>query len=229
MIDSYLEYSLLERGGPVMWLLLAVSLFGFIVFVERMLFLHRGQIRTEPFLQGIKNLVQKGRLVEALTVCEETPGPVSGVVKAGLLHAREAEPGLRRSIESAALVEIPILERRIGSISAVARIAPLLGLIGTLLSLMAGFVALQNGDNPAYPTFGSLLGTVGEAMLTTIVGLMIAVMAHVAHHFLHGRVRALVHDMEYSGHHLMQFLLNDLTDSEVRPESEEAPTDGKSG
>lgn len=208
MMDVYLEYSLLERGGPVIWLLFAVSLFGFIIFVERLLFVHKGQIRTEPFLDGIKNLLGKGRLVEALTVCEETPGPVPGVVKAALLHAREDEASLRRSIESAALVEIPILERRIGALAAIARIAPLLGLIGTLLALMSGFLALQRGDAAAYPTFGALVGTVGEAFLTTIIGLIIAVMSHIAHHFLSGRVRALVHDMEYAGHHLMQHLLN---------------------
>lgn len=204
-----------------MWLLFAVSLFGFIIFVERLLFLHKGQIRTEPFLEGIKNLLGKGRLVEALTVCEETPGPVPGVVKAALLHAREGESALRRSIESAALVEIPILERRIGALAAIARIAPLLGLIGTLLALMSGFLSLQQGGEPAYPTFGALVGTVGEAFLTTIVGLIIALMAHVAHHFLSGRVRALVHDMEYAGHHLMQHLLNGLPDSASETERED--------
>lgn len=208
MMDLYFESSLLERGGPVLWLLLATSFFGFVIFVERLLFLHKGQIRTEPFLDGIKNLLGKGRVVEALTVCEETPGPVPGVIKAALLHAREDEAGLRRSIESAALVEIPILERRIGAIAAIARIAPLLGLIGTLLALMDGFTAIQHGSSPAYPTFGALVGAVGQALLTTIVGLIIAVMAHVAHHFLSGRVRALVHDMEYACHHLMQHLLN---------------------
>ncbi|MDV7395394.1 hypothetical protein RZS08_28670, partial [Arthrospira platensis SPKY1] len=66
----------LERGGPVLWVLFMVSIFGFIVFAERALFLHRMQVRTQDFLAGIKNLLRKRRLVEALTVCEETPGPV---------------------------------------------------------------------------------------------------------------------------------------------------------
>ena len=70
------DLSLLEKGGPIMWVLLGMSLIGFLVFVERVLFLHRGQIRSSEFVTGIKNIVRKQRLVEALTLCEETPGPV---------------------------------------------------------------------------------------------------------------------------------------------------------
>ena len=72
------DFTLIERGGPVMWVLLAVSLFGFVIFIERTLFLHRGQIRTGQFLEGIRNLVGKGRRLEALTLCEDTPGPIPG-------------------------------------------------------------------------------------------------------------------------------------------------------
>jgi len=111
---DYLQPSLLDKGGPMMWVLLAVSLFGFIIFIERTLFLHRGQIRTGEFLEGIKNLVTKGRRMEALTLCEDMPGPVPGLVKAILLKAGEPEMVIRQAAESAALVEIPILERRIG-------------------------------------------------------------------------------------------------------------------
>lgn len=203
-----------------MWVLLAVSLFGFIVFIERTLFFHRGQIRTEPFIDGIKNLVRKRRLVEALTVCQETPGPVPSVIKAALLHYGEGEDRLRRSIQSAALVELPILERRVGAIAAVARIAPLLGLLGTLIALIQGFSGLHFSANPAYPAFGQLLGAIGEALISTALGLTISLMAHVAHHFLFGRVKALVQDMEYCGFHMMAFLLKDLPEEESAEEEE---------
>jgi biopolymer transport protein ExbB len=201
-----LDFSLIEKGGPVMWGLLAVSLFGFIIFVERTLYLHRGQIRTSQFLDGIRNLVGKGRRLEALTLCEDTPGPIPGVVKAVLLQAGASENRMRTAAEEAALVEIPILERRVGTIAAIARIAPLIGLLGTVLGMLQAFYGVSHSDTPGYPSFGLLLGGLGEALLTTAFGLMIAIMAHLAHHFLHGRVRALVHDMEYAGHDLIQFM-----------------------
>jgi len=202
-----IDISLLELGGPVMWVLVVVSLFGFIVFIERALFLHKGQIRTSAFLDGIKNLVAKRRLAEAITVCEETPGPVVGVIKAALLHHADAEDRMRQAVQAAALVEIPILERRVGTLAAIARIAPLLGLLGTVLAMTTTFLQFRAGGAAAYPDFSGLMAGVGQAMITTLVGLMIAVMAHLAHHFLYGRVRALVHDMEFSGHDVMEFLL----------------------
>ena len=189
-----------------MWVLLAVSLFGFIIFIERTLFLHRGQLRTEQFLEGIRNLVNRGRRLEALTLCEDMPGPIPGIVKAILLQAGAPAQEMRTAAEEAALVEIPILERRIGTIAAIARIAPLIGLLGTVLGMLQAFFGVPLSETTGYPTFGLLLGGVGQALLTTAFGLMIAIMAHLAHHFLHGRVRALVHDMEYTGHDLIQFM-----------------------
>ena len=204
----------------MMWVLLAVSLFGFIVFIERTLFLHRGQIRTGQFLEGIRNLVKRGRRLEALTLCEDMPGPIPGIVKAILMQAGNTESRMRHSAEEAALVEIPILERRIGAIAAIARIAPLLGLLGTVLGMIQAFFGVSVSGTTGYPTFGLLLGGVGQALLSTAFGLMIAVMAHVAHHFLHGRVRALVHDMEYTGHELIQFLQYEVNLSSSGGETE---------
>lgn len=208
------DLTLIEQGGPVMWVLLAVSLFGFILFLERTLFLHRGQIRTAQFLDGIRNLLRKGRRLEALTLCEDMPGPIPGIVKGVLLQAGSSEGRMRMAAEEAALVEIPILERRIGALAAISRIAPLLGLLGTVLGMIETFLAIPGGEGGGYPTFGLFLNGVGEALLTTAFGLMIAVMAHIAHHFLHGRVRALVHDMEYTGQELIQFLQYPVVTSE---------------
>ena len=203
-----LNLSLLWQGGPMMWFLLIVSFFGFVVFIERTLFLHRGQIRTTQFLDGIRNLVAKGRRLEALTLCEDMPGPIPGMVKAILLQADADEKKMRQAAEEAALVEIPMLERRIGAISTITRIAPLLGLLGTIIGMIQAFFGISVSESVGYPTFGLLLDGLGQALLSTAFGLIIAIMAHVAQHFLHGRVRALVHDMEYTGHDLIQFMQN---------------------
>jgi biopolymer transport protein ExbB len=135
----------------MMWVLLVVSLFGFIIFIERTLFLHRGQIRTSQFLEGIRNLVKRGRRLEALTLCEDMPGPIPGIVKAILMQSGADEGKLRSAAEEAALIEIPILERRIGSIAAIARIAPLLGLLGTVLGMIQAFFGVSMSGTTGYP------------------------------------------------------------------------------
>jgi biopolymer transport protein ExbB len=205
----------------MMWPLFALSLLGCVFFLERALFLHKGQIRTTEFVEGIKNLARKRRILEALTVCEETPGPVAAVVKAALRHYQEDETRLRNAIQAMALVEIPTLERRLGTIAMIAKIAPLLGLLGTVLSMLKGFQRMQNGSS--YADAADFSAIIAQALVTTASGLAIAVLAYLAYHFLHGRVRALVHDMEWVGNEMLQFLLVDLPATPLPPESPDQP------
>jgi biopolymer transport protein ExbB len=201
------SYSVFIKGGPVMWLLVVLGLAAVVLFAERALFLHRSQIRSTEFLNGIKNLLQKGRLMEALTLCAETPGPVAKLVMAGLRHAEEDEVVLRHAVQEAALTELPVLERRIGALAAIAQIAPLLGLLGTMLGMIKTFWLFNQGGNYATPAV--LAGGMWEALLTAAAGLAVAIPAHLGRHFVTARVRALVHDMEWSGNELIRFLLRD--------------------
>lgn len=202
------SYSVFAQGGPVMWLLVALGGAALVVFAERALYLHRGQIRSTEFLNGIRNLLQKGRLMEALTLCEETPGPVAVVVKAALRHAQDDEQGMRFAVQDAALAEIPVLERRISALAAIAQIAPLLGLLGTLLGMIRTFWLFEQGGDYATPAV--LAAGMWEALLTAAAGVAVAIPAHAARHFLNGRVRALVHDMEWVANETMRFLLRDF-------------------
>lgn len=205
---TVLSYSMLAKGGPVLWLLAILGFVALVIFTERAIFLHRGQIRSTEFLNGIKNLLHKGRLMEALTLCEETPGPVAVVVKAGLRHAADDEQAMRFAVQDAALTEIPTLERRINGIAAIAQIAPLLGLLGTLLGMIKTFWLFNQGGDYATPTV--LADGMWQSVIAVAAGLVVAIPAHVARHFLTGRVKALVHDMEWVGNELMRFLLREF-------------------
>ncbi|MBL00187.1 MAG: flagellar motor protein MotA [Opitutales bacterium] len=200
---EYLQNNFISQGGFVMYPLLFISLLGFVLFVERSLFLHKGQIGTQDFLSGIKNLVRKKRLVEALTLCEDTPGPMARIMKSALLNYGESRETIRSAIQSAAIVEIPTLERRIGTIAALARVAPLLGFLGTLVAAFQALYLFEsfNGDSSV------LSRLLAEALITSASGLAISVMGMLAYHFLFGRVRALVHDFEWAGHDINEFLI----------------------
>src|SRR5262245_23081162 len=136
---SGFDFTLLAKGGPMMWVLLGLAFLGAMLFLERFLYLHRGQIKAKAFIDGIKGVLAKRRLVEALTLCEETPGPVAAVVKAALLHADDSADAMRFHVQEAAVVELPALERRLNSIAAIAQVAPLVGLLGTVLGMALTF------------------------------------------------------------------------------------------
>lgn len=199
-----------------MVVVLLMAVVALVLFFERLLYLHRAQIRSTAFLNGIKNILGKRRLVEALTVCEETPGPVAAVVKAALMNASADEVRMRYAVQEAALVEIPALERRIGALAAIAQIAPLVGLLGTILGMIMTFHAFMQGGE--YATARALSSGMWQALLATAGSLLVAIPAYLASHFLGGRVRALVRDVEWSGNEIMQYLL-----TEYRGDSHDAP------
>ena len=126
---------------------------------------------------------------------------------------------LVEAVQTAAMVEIPYLQRRIGTLAVIARVAPLIGLLGTLLAIMNTFLKL-NVDGP-YANSADYAGFLGQALITSIFGIAIAIMGQLGHHFLHGRFRALVHDIEWVGHDMIQML--------SRLDKEPAPLESKNG
>ena len=207
----------------MIWVLVVLAVIGVLLFVERVLYLHRGQIRAKAFIEGIKNILGKRRLVEALTVCEETPGPVAAVVKAALLHADDAAAEMRFHVQEAAVIELPALERRLGSIAAIAQVAPLVGILGTVLGMMATFLAFERGGN--YAMAAALSQGMWQALIATAGSLMLAIPAHLAHHFLTARVRSIVRDVEWSGNEIMKYLLTEYRGPSPTPAPARAATE----
>jgi biopolymer transport protein ExbB len=202
---SVLNLTLIAKGGPMMWVLLGLGFIVLVLTIERALYLHRSQINAKSFTDGLKNILAKRRLVEALTVCEETPGPVAAVVKAALLRADAGADTMRFHVQEAAVLELPAIERRLGGIAATAQVAPLVGLLGTVLGMVTTFGAFEKDYMP--PT--ALAAGMWQALLCAAGSLMLAIFAHLAHHFLCGRVRAIVRDVEWAANDLMSYLLTE--------------------
>ena len=84
-------FNLIQIGGPVMWPILIGSLVVMTIFIERFLHLHRAQIKTDDFLNGLFNVIRRGNIVEAVSICEETPGPVAALTRSAVLHHDQGE------------------------------------------------------------------------------------------------------------------------------------------
>ncbi|WP_309027992.1 MotA/TolQ/ExbB proton channel family protein [Pelagicoccus enzymogenes] len=190
-----------RQGGLVMWPLFALSLVALVVFVERLLFLHRNQIRSKEFLSGIENSLSKGRLIEALTICQDTPGPAASMVKAGLMSFRESNAEIREVVREAAVVELAPVKRRVGALYAVAQVAPIFGLLGTVIGMIDSF--MQYERQGVYVHAGHLVGGGWQALISTATGLALAAVAIMAHHFLVGRIRTVVLEMEWLAQELV--------------------------
>src|SRR5208283_3440004 len=135
--------TLLAYGGPVIWLILIAAATAAVVFVERALFCHRSQINSAEFLNGVRNVLKRDNVVEAISICDATPGPVARIVKTAILNRDRGRDRVREAVEEAGLIEVPRLEEHLNLLATIAQIAPLLGLLGTIIGFMEIFGRIQ--------------------------------------------------------------------------------------
>src|SRR5437667_3787750 len=114
--------SFMSQGGLLMWLIAFLGLVAFVTFLEKLFHFHRAQINTTDFINGIKNALRRGNVNEAIALCDETPGPVPAVVKAGITNLDRTREEIREAMEDVARSEIARLERRLVVISTIAQI-----------------------------------------------------------------------------------------------------------
>src|SRR5262245_32385319 len=133
----------LSQGGLMIWLILAASAVAVSVFIERVLHFHRAQINSMEFLNGVRNVLRRDNVVEAISICDATPGPVARLVKVAILNREKGREGVREALEEAGLLEVPPLEQKLNLLATIAQIAPLMGLLGTVLGFIQVFMVIQ--------------------------------------------------------------------------------------
>ena len=195
---------LLGAGGAVLWLIIGAGLLAMGVFLERTLHLHRARIRSDDFLKGIFTVLGRRSKAEALSICEETPGPVAYVVKTAILHRDDDKETLRRVVSEASAAEVSRMERRLVVVASVAQIAPLLGLLGTVISMIDSLLVMQ-AQAPLVHSGDLLTGLLG-ALVTTAAGLMVAIPCYAAFHLLVVKIDRIVLDMERASSEIVAYL-----------------------
>ncbi|NQU74263.1 MAG: MotA/TolQ/ExbB proton channel family protein [Candidatus Omnitrophica bacterium] len=200
-------FEFMQRGGPVMWVIFLCSVVALAVVIERFMQLRKARIDTGKFMNEVSNLLKRNRIIEAIDMCNQTPGPISQVMKAGILKHDRSRPEIREAIEDAAVGEIPILEKNLSILATIAHIAPLLGLLGTVTGMVRAFQVIEQKATALQPVNPKdLAGGIWEALLTTVFGLCIAIPTYVAYNFFVNKVNGFILDMEKSATDLVNLL-----------------------
>src|SRR3954462_6757317 len=135
--------TLLANGGPVIWLILVAAAIAIVIVIERFLHCHRAQINSIEFLNGVRTVLKRDNVVEAISICDATPGPVARLVKTAILNRGQGRDRVREALEEAGLAEVPRLEEKLNLLATIAQLAPLLGLLGTMLGFIQTFVHMK--------------------------------------------------------------------------------------
>ena len=187
---------LLTNGGPIIWLILIAAAIALVVFIERVLFCHRSQINSAEFLNGVRNVLKRDNVIEAISICDATPGPVARLFKIAILNRDHGRDRVREAMEEAGLTEVPQLEERLNLLATIAQIAPLLGLLGTIIGFIRIFSKLQ--AEGLYAHISTLSGGIWEALICAAAGIAVAIPVHAGYNYLVSRINKIVLDMERS-------------------------------
>ena len=182
--------------SPGTWIVVAIGVFSVValaIFLERLWALQRAKVLPRAFVIRVRDLVAREEIPEAMTACKTDDSPTARVLMAGLRTFGRSRPEVKEHLEEVGRLEARDLLRWTGAIAVVARVAPLMGLFGTVWGMINVFAAIEEfGVGNA----SALAGGIGTALYTTFAGLLVAIPAHLGHAWIVSRAERLIMEME---------------------------------
>ncbi len=185
------EYSMTSL--IVMSLLFIFSFTAIYVFIERFMTIQKALKGKKDFMQKINDFVLEGNLNGAKEHCKSSHNPIARMIEKGLQRVGKPMKDITTSIENIGKLEISKLERRLSMLATISGVAPMLGFLGTVLGMVKVF---QNMSKEKTFEIASLSGGIMEAMITTVGGLIVGIVAYVAYNYLVSKVDKVIHNME---------------------------------
>jgi biopolymer transport protein ExbB len=186
-------WDLVMQGGWTMIPLGILSVMTIYIFVERFLMIQKALKDEQKFMVKVKEYLVEGKIDAARALCSQTNNPAARMVEKGISRIGKPMKDIVSSIENVGKLEIYQLEKRMGFLATVAGAAPMIGFLGTTLGMIKTFHALKF---EASVELQSISGGIMEAMVTTVAGLIIGVIAFMAYNFMVSKVDKVIHHME---------------------------------
>ncbi len=187
-------FSIFLKGGIIMWFILACSIIGLTVIIDRYIVIRRAKINVPAFMVRIRGMLKKKDITGAISYCMEEKSPVANIIRKGLTKYKLGHERVKEAIENAGRQEISKLEKGLAVLASISGIAPLLGFLGTVTGMITAFMTIEDLAGSANPS--DLAGGIWEALLTTAFGLMVGIPALAFYNYFLSAVKKLVGDME---------------------------------
>ena len=192
-VDVNILQLLMEGGWYIMLPLALMSIFGMYVYFERYMAIRRAEKASPDFMQRLKDYISQGQLPSAKNLCADNDTPMARMLEKGISRIGKPLSDISTSIENVGKLEIYILEKNMNILATVAGAAPMVGMLGTVIGMVNVFISMEVAGTVQIYDISS--GT-KQAMVTTIVGLIVGILAYMAYNHLVGKVSKVVHKME---------------------------------
>ena len=203
-LHKTLKTKFIEGGAGFMAATLICLVFGLALCIERIIYLSLSKTNTKELLKNVEAALKKGGIQAALEVCRNTRGPVASIFYQGLSRYEEGVEVVEKTVASYGGVQLGLLEKNLSWISLFISIAPSLGFLGTIIGMIQAFDKIQQvGDISATVVAGGIK----VALLTTLLGLIIAIILQVFYNYILSLIEGLVNEMEDSSISLLDLVV----------------------
>ncbi|MCR9165861.1 MAG: MotA/TolQ/ExbB proton channel family protein [Nannocystaceae bacterium] len=199
---------LFQQGGALMWAILAASIVGAAVFMERLWSLQRSRVLPRDFVDRVRALVGRRKTSEAQVLCEENKSSIAAVMAAAIRthDYGKTRAEIKEAVEEVGNREIAHMDRNVEIIGTVAQASPLMGLLGTVIGMIFVFQDFVQSYQEGTVGPDSFAEGIWQALITTAFGLTVAIPMLVAYKYLQGRNDRLIVDMEEDAMGLVDLL-----------------------
>ena len=205
-------WSMFNMGGPLMWVLLALSILA-IYLIGRKWWVINNASKIDPhFMQDIRDYMSDGKTKSAITLCQKYDNPVARMVETGIKRQGRPAADIQSAIENIGNVEVARLEKGLPILATIAGGAPMIGFLGTVLGMVKAFFNMSKAGNNIDITL--LSDGIYTAMLTTVGGLIVGIIAYFGYNWLTSQVSNLVYKMESSTLEFIDIVLNEPGEEE---------------
>ncbi len=166
------------------------------LFIERLLTINKANMDPEPFMNRVKELVQRNDIQGAKLLCAQSGTPVARMIEKGVSRIGSPLKNIEASIENVGKLEIFKLEKNLSTLATISGAAPMIGFLGTVIGMVQAFISISQEEGSVSPKL--LSNGIYEAMITTVGGLIVGIMAYLAYNYLVTRVAKVIHKMEYT-------------------------------
>ena len=203
MTDDKPIWELVIEGGWVMIPLAVMSVLAVYIFVERFMAIQKAQKEEKSFMMQIKSFIQNGDLNSAKNLCSTTNHPIAHMIGKGIAKIGRPIADIQASIENQGKLEIGLLEKRLSILATIAGAAPMIGFLGTTLGMIRAFHEMTGMDRIE---LGAIAPGIMEAMVTTVGGLIVGIIAYMCYNYLVSKVGRVIHKMEGSSIEFLDLL-----------------------
>ena len=193
------------EGGPVfMGIVLVALILGLAIAIERIIYLNLATTNTKKLVVDVDEALSSGGVEAAKEVCRNTKGPVASIFYQGLDRADEGVESAEKAVVSYGGVQMGLLEKNVSWLSLFIALAPMLGFMGTVIGMIGAFdaIAQANDISPSVVAVG-----IKVALLTTVFGLVVAIILQVFYNYIVSKIDSIVNNMEDASIQLIDLLV----------------------